>query len=105
MLKQTLIYGVLSLIFIVISIYNFKIGKESLYSTRLTKPRLIVILLIPLVFISIAYFSSDGRVVDYILLILGSVFVISPLFAEGIHEKGIYHLGLGTKSTFVRLAK
>lgn len=103
--KQTLIYLILSIIFIIGIYYNFKIRKQCTYSTRLTKPRLIIILIIPLIFLSVAYFASDGRLASYILAVLGSIFVISPVLAEGINEKGIYCPALGTKSMFVRLAK
>lgn len=103
--KQVVIYCILSIIFIAGSIYNFKIRKQCIYPTRLTKPRCIIILIIPLIFLSMTYFISDGRLANYILVVLGSIFVISPVLAEGISEKGIYHLSLGTKSTFVRLAK
>ena len=103
--KQTLIYIILSSIFIVGSTYNFKIRKRCIYLTRLTKPRCIIILIIPLIFWGLAYFTSDGTLANYILAALGSVFVISPVLAEGINEEGIYHLSLGTKSMFVRLAR
>ena len=103
--KQTLIYIILSLTFIAGSIYNFKIQKQCIYPTRLTKPRFIIVLIIPLIFLSIVYFASDGRLANYILAALGSIFVISPVLAEGISEKGIYHLAPSTKPIFVRLAK
>ncbi len=103
--KQTAIYTILLLIFAGSSIYNFKIRKQCIYSAKLTKPRFIIVLVIPMVFLGLAYFVSDGSWRDYIIAILAGLFVISSMMGEGINEKGIYYTSSGTGTRFVRLAK
>jgi len=89
--KQLAVYLILLLVFIVGSIYNFRIRKQCVYSIKLTKSRLIILIIIPLIFLSIAYYIGRNSWNNYILAISAGIFVISAGVGEGIHERGIYY--------------
>ena len=103
--RQIIIFYILSGVFIGGSIYNFGPNRRWVYLARLTRPRIILILLIPLTFLSLSYFVSDGLWGNYMLAGLGSVFAISPIMGEVINEKGIYYLAHKTKFIFIRLIR
>lgn len=88
--------------FVLGSIYNLRIRKQCIYRVRLTKPRTIVLIIISLAFCSIAYIGGNTWD-NYTIAVSASVFIISGVVGEGIHERGIYYqYGRGV---LVRLAK
>lgn len=95
MVKEVTVYFILLLTFTIGSIYNFRIRKQSIYPVRPTKPRVIIMILSPLIFVSIPYFINENSWGNYILSILGGVFIISQIIGVGIHEKGIYYHSIG----------
>lgn len=100
--NQILKYLLLIILFVAGSIYNFKIRKQCVYRVRLTKPKVITLIVISLVFCVIAYISGNLWE-NYILIFSGITFIISGVLAEGIHKDGIYYLyGRGI---LVKLAK
>ncbi len=86
------VYGLLLLAFILGSIYHLKIRKECIYTVRLTRPRIIISTIAPLIFGFIAYIGGNLWYY-YILALIATIFVISGVVGEGIHEKGIYYRG------------
>ena len=99
---QILVYFILLIAFISGSIYNFRIRKQCIYPVKFTKPRIIILIIMSLVFCGIAYIGGNlWR--NCLLAILAILFVISGIVGEGIQERGIYYsLGRGP---LLRLAK
>ena len=97
-------YGLLLVAFIFGSIYHFKIRKECIYLVKLTKVRIVISIIIPLIFCIIAYIGGD-QWHYYILSLAAAVFLISGIVGEGIHEKGIYYRGSGSVTLLILLAK
>lgn len=91
MKKEVIVYWTLSVFFISISFYNFRIRKQCIYPVKLTKPRAILIIIIPLIFLCIAYNVGYNSWLKYLLAISASILIISRVIGEGIHEKGIYY--------------
>ncbi|MBC8590050.1 hypothetical protein [Wansuia hejianensis] len=102
MKNQIAVYFLLLLIFVSGSIYNFRIRRQCIYRVRLTKPRIIILIIASLIFCAIAYIGGNLWE-NYLIAISASVFIISGVVGEGIHEKGIYYqYGRGI---LVRLAR
>jgi hypothetical protein len=59
---------------------------------KLTKPRAIILIVITLIFCSMAYIGGNLWYY-YILALAGAISIISGVVSEGIHEKGIYYRG------------
>ena len=91
MKKEVIVYWVLFLFFTSISFYNFKIRKECIYPVKLTKPRAILILIIPLIFLGLTYSVGHKSWLKYLLAVSASLLIISRVVGEGIHEEGIYY--------------
>lgn len=89
--KEVILYWVLLLFFTSISFYNFKIRKECIYPVKLTKPRAILILIIPLIFLGLTYSVGHKSWLKYLLAVSASLLIISRVVGEGIHEEGIYY--------------
>lgn len=89
--KEVILYWVLLLFFTSISFYNFKIRKECIYPVKLTKPRAILILIIPLIFLGLTYSVGHESWLKYLLAVSASLLIISRVVGEGIHEEGIYY--------------
>lgn len=104
MTKEVFLYILFCIIFMGGTIYNFACGRKTIYRTKITKGHLAIIIIIPLIFLAIAYFAGAGNPANYVLVLLGSTFALSPIFGQGIYDKGIYHLGSGGRSSFVRLS-
>lgn len=105
MTEENIVYIIFSLIFIAGTIYNYKKRKECIYPIRQTRPRRIIIGIIPIVFLAMAYFVASGSLYDYILAILASIFLIFSILAGGIHKEGIYHHNVGVRILIPRLAR
>ncbi|RBP57398.1 hypothetical protein DES36_13011 [Alkalibaculum bacchi] len=90
MIEQMVVYGLLIITFILVSMYNFKIRYECIYPVRLTKPRIIISIIIPFIFCFIAYIGGNLWHY-YILALVAAICIISSIVGEGIHEKGIYY--------------
>lgn len=103
--KEVTVYFILLLTFTIGSIYNFRIRKQSIYPVRPTKPRVIIMILSPLIFLSILYYINENFWGNYVLAILASVFIISAIVGEGIHEEGIYYHSSGINFLFAKLVK
>lgn len=89
--NQVVVYLLLFLFFTSVSFYNFIIRKQCIFPVKLTKPRAILILIIPLIFFGLAYNVGDKSWLKYILVVSASLLIISRVVGEGIHEKGIYY--------------
>ena len=101
--NEIILYWVLLLFFTSVSFYNFRIRSQCIYAVRITKPRAILILITPLVFLGMAYSVGDKSWLKYLLAISASLLIISRVVGEGIHEKGIYyHSGNRIIATLVK---
>lgn len=89
--NQIMLYWILLLFFVSISLYNFIIRKQCIYPVKLTKPRAVLSIIIPLVFLAMAYYLGENSRDNYLLAISASTLLISRIVGEGIHEKGIYY--------------
>lgn len=87
------------------SIYHFRIRKQCIYPVKLTKPRVILLIIISLVFLAMAYYLGGNSWDKYLLAISASLFIISGVLGQGVSEKGIYYRPLGAASLIIRLAK
>lgn len=99
---EKILFILLLLLFIGGSVYNFKVRLDCAYPVRITKPRLILIIIIPLVFFVIAYVGGN-TLSNYLLVMAASLLLISAIVGEGIHEKGIYYYS--GKRLLAKLAK
>ncbi|WP_440895723.1 hypothetical protein ACS127_14400 [Amphibacillus sp. Q70] len=92
---QVAIYGLLLFaLFISISVHNFRVRIQCIYPVTVTKTGVIIIIVVSLVFLSIAYYVDSSFVqpwLRYLLSISASFLVISRVVGEGIHERGIYY--------------
>ncbi|WP_313233218.1 hypothetical protein [Tissierella praeacuta] len=104
MSEKIIVYGLLLLAFIIGSIYHFKIRQECIFPVKLTRPRIIISIIIPFIFCFMAYIGGNLWYY-YILALVAAVFIISGITGEGIHEKGIYYRGIGAATLLLRLAK
>lgn len=86
-------------------LYNLKIWKQSIFSVKLTKVRAIISIILPLLFIGIPYFTGENSLKNYVLAVLASLFIISAMVGEGIHERGIYYHPSGINFLFAKLVK
>ena len=104
MVNQVAVYLIMLLIFISGSIYHFRIRKECIYPVKLTKSRTIISIITLLIFCAIAYIGGNSPK-NYPIAISASIFIISGIVGEGIHEKGIYYRPLGKGGLLMQLAK
>ena len=102
---QFIIFLLFTFIFIAISIYQFRIRKICIYSVKLTKPRVVLLIAVPLIFLGLAYYVGDKSWENYLLAISASLFIISGILGEGISKKGIYFRPTGATMMIIRLAK
>lgn len=58
--NQVVAYLLILLIFIFGSIYHFRIRKECIYPVKLTKPRIVLSVIILLIFYAIAYIGGNS---------------------------------------------
>ena len=100
--NQMIIYFILLISFISGSIYNFRIRKQCIYPVKLTKPRIIILIITFLVLCGIAY-TGGNLWQNYLLVISAILFLISRVVGEGIHERGIYYSP--GRGLLMRLAK
>ncbi|MGO1469313.1 MAG: hypothetical protein ACTHW2_04765 [Tissierella sp.] len=87
------------------AIYHFRIRIKCIYPVKLTKPRAVLLGIIPIVFIGMSYYLAENSWDSYLLAISGSIFMVSGILGEGISKKGIYYRPLGAGSQIMRLAK
>lgn len=103
-MREQIFNLLLIFLFTIGSLHNFKMRKECIYNEKITKPMIIVIAIIPLIFLCIAYFTGNS-LKHYIVSISASIFFISGVIGQGINEKGIYYRPIGKASVLIRLAK
>ena len=101
MTETIILYVIILLLFIVGSIYNFRIRIKCLYPDKMTKKNLVIIIITPLIFL--AYFGGNLWY-HYILSLSAAIYLVSSVVGQGIHEKGIYSVSVGRFSIF-RLTK
>lgn len=89
--NQIVIYWILLLFFTSVSLYNFIIRKQCIYTVKLTKTRSVLLVIIPLVFLGMAYYVGENSWYKYLLAISASTLLVSQIVGEGIHKKGIYY--------------
>lgn len=100
---QVAVYWILLLFFVSVSFYNFRIRKQCIYPVKITKPRIALIIITPLIFCSMAYYVGDNYWLNYLLAISAGILIISRVIGEGIHEKGIYyHAGTRIVATLAK---
>lgn len=99
------VFLILILVFSVGIIYNFRIRIKCIYPVRLTKPRAVLLAIIPMVLLAMAYYLGQNSWDNYLLAVSASLFLISRILGEGISKRGIYYRLLGTGSQIMRLAK
>lgn len=100
--NQTGVFLLLLLSFVGGSIYNFRIRKQCIYNIRLKRSTIITLIIGSIVINLIAYIGGNTWD-NYLFSIAGSLFLISGVTSEGIHERGTYYsYGRGI---LVRLAK
>lgn len=87
------------------TIYHFRIWIKCIYPVKITKPRAVLLGIIPIVFISMAYYLGGNSWDSYLLAISASLFMVSGILGEGISKKGIYYRPLGAGGQIKRLAK
>ena len=100
-MNKIFVYG-LSILFVSNAIYHLSIWYQCIYLARLTKGMVAVVVIIPIVFLSLAYTVGNGLIENVILTLVASLSMISQVAGRGISEKGIYYW---TKTGLNRLAK
>ncbi|WMM26213.1 hypothetical protein RBU61_05935 [Tissierella sp. MB52-C2] len=100
--NQIVICFLLLLCFVSGSAYNFRIRKQCIYRVRLTRLRIITLIIASLIFCGIAYIGGNSWD-NYLIAFSAIVFIISGVVAEGIHERGIYYQN--GRGLLVRLGK
>lgn len=98
-----IIYLLMLCLFITISIFHIRIRKECIYPVRLTKPRIALMIAIPLILLIVPYTASK-QWHHYLLTIVMGISVGSVFMGEGIGEKGIHYHG-HSRSIIARLAR
>ncbi|MBU5311546.1 hypothetical protein KQI38_05860 [Tissierella carlieri] len=58
-----------------------------------------------MLFIGIPYFTGENSLKNYALAVLASLFIISAMVGEGIHERGIHYHPSGINFLFAKLVK
>jgi len=99
-----LVNGLLLIAFIWGSVYHFNIRKECIYPIKISKPTVIIIIILPLLFSFIAYVAGN-QWYYYIVGLAAAIFLISHLVGAGIHKKGIYYHGTGIGNFVTKLAR
>lgn len=91
-----------SIVLIINAIYHFHVRQKCIYLAKLTKGMIIVLIIIPVVFLGLAYFVGDGLVENVLVAIAVSLSMIAQITGQGISEEGIYYW---TKTGVNRLAR
>lgn len=73
-------------------LFNLNRRKQCVYSVRLTKIRAIILIVSALVFFSMVCYFGENLWTNYLLATAASLFLLSGVLAEGIHDKGILYL-------------
>lgn len=91
-MSKVLVYIVLLVIFSVSSLSNLKIKREIIYPIRKKASINLALAVIVLIFIFLAYQVGNGKPLNYLLIALGALYVITSLISQGITRKGLrYH--------------
>lgn len=99
-MNKALIY-LLSVILFLNTIYHFRIRQKCIYLAQLTKGMAVVLVIIPIVFLSLAYIVGNGLEENVVVAVAVSSSMISRIVGRGISEEGIYYW---TKTGVNRLA-
>lgn len=99
---NTLFIYLLSFLLFANAIYHFWIRQECIYVAQLTKGMKGIALMIPIIFLGLAYSVGNGLVENMLVALAASLSMISRIVGQGISEKGIYYW---TRTGVNRLAR
>ncbi|NLX75624.1 MAG: hypothetical protein GXZ13_07380 [Synergistaceae bacterium] len=91
-MSKVLVYIVLIVIFSVSSLSNLRSKKEIIYPVRRNSSTNFAVALIIVIFAFLSYRLGKGNLLNYLIIALGALYVITCLFSQGITRKGLrYH--------------
>lgn len=81
----------LSSLFVIHTVYHFHIRDTLIFKAKLTKGMMVLLVVIPTIFLGLAYSVGNGLMENVVLALVASLFMVSQILGRGIGEAGIYY--------------